>query len=107
MVEILVIMAVGMVIGYLLRQKQAVFAVIDRIVMAVIFLLLFVLGISVGLNETVVGSIHLIGIKALVLTLGAVAGSVLCCGIAYRFFFADTFAKSASEATGGEVTNEG
>ena len=107
MVEILVIMAVGMLIGYLLSEKKALFAVIDRIVMAVIFLLLFVLGISVGLNETVVGSIHLIGIKAMVLTLGAVAGSVFCCGLAYRFFFADTFEKSASEATGGEVTNEG
>lgn len=99
MVEILVIMAAGMLIGYLLRQKRALFAVIDRIVMAVIFLLLFVLGISVGLNETVVGSIHIIGIKAVILTIGAVAGSIGCCWLAWRLFFAETFVR--------EVTDEG
>ena len=91
MIEILVIMAAGMVIGYLLRQKRAVFAVIDRIVMAVIFLLLFVLGISVGLNETVVSTIHIIGIQAMVLTLGAVAGSITCCWLVWRLFFAQQF----------------
>ena len=107
MIEILVIMAAGMLIGYLLRQKKALFAVLDRIVMAVIFLLLFVLGISVGLNETVVSSIHMIGVKAVVLTLGAVFGSILCCGLAYRFFFAATFAETASDAAGGEVPHEG
>ena len=99
MIEILVIMAAGMVIGYLLRQKQAVFAVIDRIVMGIIFLLLFVLGISVGLNETVVSSIHIIGIKAVVLTLGAVMGSVSCCWLAWKLFFTESFSK--------EVTDEG
>ena len=99
MIEILVIMATGMVIGYLLRQKQAIFAVIDRVVMGIIFLLLFVLGISVGLNETVVSSIHIIGVKAVVLTLGAVAGSVSCCWIAWKLFFTESFSK--------EVTDEG
>ena len=97
MVEILVIMAVGMVIGYLLRQKQAIFAVIDRIVMAVIFLLLFVLGISVGLNETVVGSIHIIGVKAVVLTLGAVTGSISCCWLAWKLLFTESFGKEATD----------
>jgi len=97
MIEILVIMAAGMVIGYLLRQKQAIFAVIDRIVMGIIFLLLFVLGISVGLNETVVSSIHIIGIKAVVLTLGAVAGSVFCCWLAWKLFFTESFSKEATD----------
>lgn len=90
MVEILVIMAVGMVIGYLLRHKKALFAVMDKIVMAVIFLLLFVLGITVGLNETVVSSIHIIGVKAFLLTAGAVAGSVFCCALVWRLFFSET-----------------
>ncbi len=107
MVEILVIMAVGMLIGYLLSEKKALFAVIDRIVMAVIFLLLFVLGISVGLNETVVESFHIIGVKALVLTAGAVAGSVLCCGLAWRLFFSDTTEASIHEEMGEGVPHEG
>ncbi|MCP4119979.1 MAG: lysine exporter LysO family protein [Desulfobacteraceae bacterium] len=107
MVEILVIMAVGMLIGYLLREKKALFAVIDRIVMAVIFLLLFVLGISVGLNETVVTSIHIIGVKAVVLTGGAVAGSVLCCGLAWRLFFSETKETSIRDEMGEQVPHEG
>ena len=97
MIEILVIMAAGMVIGYLLRQKKAIFAVIDRIVMGIIFLLLFVLGISVGLNETVVNNIHIIGIKAVVLTLGAVAGSVTCCWVAWKLFFTESFSTEAAD----------
>lgn len=104
MIEILVIMATGMVIGALLRQKKALLALLDRLVMALIFLLLFVLGISVGLNETVVGNIHMIGVKAIVLTFGAVAGSVLCCGLIWKHFFA---AAPEGDAAGREVTDEG
>ncbi len=107
MVEILVIMAVGMLIGYLLRKRKALFAVIDRMVMAVIFLLLFVLGISVGLNETVVESIHIIGVKAVVLTAGAVGGSVLCCRLAWRLFFSDTTEGSIHDEMGEQVVHEG
>ena len=91
MIEIIIIMVTGIIIGYLLREKRAIFTIIDRIVMAVIFLLLFVLGISVGLNETVVGTIHIIGIKALILTLGAVAGSIACCCLVWRLFFTQQF----------------
>ncbi|WP_300673379.1 LysO family transporter [Desulfoluna sp.] len=104
MIEILVIMAAGMMIGYLLRQKKALFAALDRVVMAVIFLLLFVLGISVGLNETVVGNIHMIGVKAVVLTFGAVAGSILCCRFAWGLFPATSFQEKTFER---EATDEG
>jgi len=104
MIEILIIMAAGMVIGYLLRQKKALFAVLNHIVMAVIFLLLFVLGISVGLNDTVVGSIHMIGVKAVVLTFGAVAGSILCCRLVWGLFFAESVEKKPSN---GKAADEG
>lgn len=107
MVEIIVIMGVGILIGYLLREKKALFAAIDRIVMAVIFLLLFVLGISVGLNKTVVESIHIIGVKAVVLTAGAVGGSVLCCCLAWRLFFSDTTETSIHDEMGEQVAHEG
>ncbi|MCG8472750.1 MAG: lysine exporter LysO family protein [Desulfobacterales bacterium] len=107
MVEILGIMALGMVLGFLLRRVETLFAVIDRIVMAVIFLLLFVLGISVGLNETVVSSIHKIGVDALVLTAGAIAGSIFCCGLVWKLFFARTFDDSTGEAVVSEVSHEG
>ena len=99
MKEILAIMATGMVLGYLLRSRTALFQLVDKIVMAVIFLLLFVLGISVGTNETVISNIHLIGMKALGLTVGAVAGSILCCAFVWKVFFSERLSLLSEEVS--------
>lgn len=87
MLGILMVMSAGMVFGFLFRKQQGFFKYIDKIVMVTIFLLLFFLGISVGLNEKVVNSFHLIGFQAFLLTSGALAGSILLSYAVYLFFF--------------------
>ena len=87
MIEILVAMAAGITVGYLLRSKEQLFVYADKIVMVAIFLLLFVLGISVGINKVVVNNLHVIGLKALVLALSAVFGSVFLSWGLYLGFF--------------------
>lgn len=69
------LMLTGMLIGYLLRSKRLTW--IQKIITSLIWILLFLLGIDVGGNEIIIHSLHTLGLKALIITLGAVAGSIL------------------------------
>ena len=51
-------------------------------------MLLFLLGISVGINEKIINNLDSIGIKALWITLGAITGSVLVSWMLYKTMFA-------------------
>lgn len=87
MLTVILIMTAGMVAGFLLRRRKGLYKRLDQTVSIVIYLLLFLLGLTVGQNRTIVENFHLIGVKALLITLAAVAGSVVLAAIAYRFLF--------------------
>ena len=80
-------MIVGMCIGYLLRERQKLAKHIDTIVSWAIFLLLFLLGVSVGINKTILNNIDSILLTVIILTLGAVFGSVIFAYFTYKLFF--------------------
>lgn len=65
----------GVTVGYFMRKRKLSF--IHRIITLLIWILLFLLGIEVGNNEAIIKGLHTIGIKALILTLATVAGSIL------------------------------
>lgn len=69
------IMLTGMLLGYLLRNKKLSW--IHRVITLLIWLLLFLLGIDVGSNETIIDGLATIGFEAAVITLAAVGGSTL------------------------------
>jgi uncharacterized membrane protein YbjE (DUF340 family) len=69
------IMLTGMLIGYLLRNKRLHW--IHKVIMFLIWLLLFLLGIDAGSNEAIIKGLHSIGIEAAIITTGAVIGSTL------------------------------
>lgn len=70
------IMLTGMLVGYFLRSKRL--TGIHKIITFLIWVLLFLLGTDVGGNETIVKGLHTLGIEVAVITLAAVAGSILC-----------------------------
>lgn len=70
------IMLTGMLLGYLLRNQELKW--IHKIITLLIWLLLFLLGIDVGSNESIIRGLHNIGVEAAVITIAAVAGSTLC-----------------------------
>ena len=72
MLKIVGIMLLGVFTGYLLKNYQ--FRWVQKWIMLAIWLLLFLLGIAVGL-------------KGLILALGGVSGSVILAWVVYRFFF--------------------
>lgn len=92
MFTIIGIMLTGMLVGYLLRSKRLSW--IHKVITLLIWLLLFLLGIDVGGNETIIRSLHAIGLEALAITFAAVAGSVLAAwGLWYLIYIRNKEAK--------------
>jgi uncharacterized membrane protein YbjE (DUF340 family) len=87
MLEILVIMALGMLVGYFLRGKEKVISGVEKAILWSIFLLLFFLGLSIGGNELIMASLPKLGLNALIITLGGVAGSLLAAWAIWKLFF--------------------
>ena len=79
------LMVTGIILGYLFRERNL--KIVYKLINYAIFLLLFLLGITVGANGDIMNNLATIGYDALLITLAAVAGSVLCAWGIYRFFF--------------------
>ena len=70
------IMLTGMLLGYLLRSKRLSW--IHKIITLFIWILLFLLGIDVGGNDSIIKGLHTLGLEAVIITIAAVIGSILC-----------------------------
>lgn len=73
------IMLTGMLTGYLLRNHRL--AWIQKAITLLIWVLLFLLGIDAGSNESIIKGLHTIGMEAIVITLAAVMGSAAFAGL--------------------------
>lgn len=87
MFAVLILMTIGIIFGSVFKNKTEMVKVIDPMTKISIYLLLFLLGISVGTNETVIKNIYSLGAQALSLTFGGVTGSVVLSFFTYNFFF--------------------
>ncbi|WP_303181313.1 LysO family transporter [uncultured Butyricimonas sp.] len=79
------LMVTGIILGYLFRERNL--KIVYKLINYAIFLLLFLLGITVGANGDIMNNLATIGYDALLITLASVAGSVLCAWGIYHFFF--------------------
>lgn len=68
-------MFAGMLLGYMFKKKQVTW--IGKLVTVFIWLLLFLLGVDVGGNQMIINGLFTIGVDALIITVGAVLGSVV------------------------------
>lgn len=75
MFVVISLMFSGILLGYVLRNKNLKF--ISKIITVLIWTLLFLLGIEVGGNQEIIEGLHTIGIEALIITVAAVLGSVV------------------------------
>lgn len=85
MLIVIGLMICGIVVGYCLRKRNLRF--VSSFITIAIWALLFLLGIQVGSDRNIMDNLGLIGWEALILTLGAVLGSVVCAWLIYRFIF--------------------
>lgn len=77
-------MLAGIAVGYLLRHWKLRF--IHGLILTLIWLLLFLLGLEVGTNETVVRQFGNLGFEALILASAATLGSVLAAWLLWVSF---------------------
>ncbi len=80
-------MLTGTLVGFLLRNQRKIIKPIEPIINWSIYLLLFLLGISVGTNEIIINNLDKIGLNAFILTIGAVMGSIVTSYVIYICFF--------------------
>ena len=75
MFTVIGIMFGGIALGYLLRKQSLSW--INRAIMTLIWLLLFLLGIEVGQNEQIIRSLPTLGMEAFIIAIVCVLGSCL------------------------------
>ena len=80
------IMAIGAIIGYCLRHFEAVHKV-PKLIHVIICFLLFLLGISVGLNKMIIENISYFCGQAAVISSMSVLGSMVVSMMLYHFCF--------------------
>ncbi len=80
-------MIAGICIGYLLRNRRKLFFHIGRLNMWIIYLLLFAMGLSVGGNDAVMDNLGGLGLRAIIIAMAGIAGSVLLSWLLYKYFF--------------------
>lgn len=86
MFTIISIMFTGIGIGYLLRDLRFLQKV-EKSISLTIFLLLFVLGLSIGSNSLIINNIGKFGWQAIVLATLSILGSLLASFLVFHLFF--------------------
>lgn len=86
MLSIIAAMAVGVAVGYALRRHFRT-KYLDRAILGTVALLLFLMGVSVGGNRTLLAGLSSLGVDALVLAAAGTLGSVLAGAWVYRKTF--------------------
>ena len=67
---------VGILAGIALRGRSRILGWVSRSTDLAVGFLLFVLGVSIGVNEEVIANLPGLGLEGFLLALGAIAGSI-------------------------------
>lgn len=86
MFTVIGIMFSGIAVGYLFRRVEQL-QHIGKPISYTILLLLFLLGISVGANQSIVANLTTLGGQAFLLALAGTVGSLLAAWGVYHLFF--------------------
>ncbi len=82
MFKIILIMASGIAIGWLLRRRKLTY--LGKVTNFLIWVLLFLLGVEVGGDERIIRGIASLGLEAIAVAAGGVAGSALLARFLWR-----------------------
>ncbi|MFP4042388.1 MAG: LysO family transporter [Bacteroidales bacterium] len=87
MIIVVVLLVIGILLGYLLRDQSKILWISSKLTDGAIFLLLFFLGVTVGTNEKIISNFQNIGLQSLALTFLATLGSIVITFVFYKIFF--------------------
>lgn len=83
MFTVILVMLSGMLLGRLLRNRRMAF--LPRVVMFLIWVLLFLLGVEVGANPEIIRNLKSLGVEAFVLAVAGTLGSVVLAWALWRY----------------------
>lgn len=86
MFKVLGFLVTGILSGYLLR-RVSVLQELEKTITLTVWAMLFVFGLSIGLNRELIAHLGQFGGQAAVLALAGVAGSLLASYVAFRWIF--------------------
>lgn len=81
------LLAIGAVIGHYYKSNRYIIKYIHKVSFWSVLILLFLLGFSVGQNDTIINNLHKIGLKSLILSVAAVLGSAVLSMFVYNLYF--------------------
>jgi uncharacterized membrane protein YbjE (DUF340 family) len=87
MIVILIVLSAGILTGLLLIKRPKIHRINNHLLNWAIYLLLFLLGLSVGTNKEVIQNLGKIGYEALVIALASIFGSVILSGLLFKLLF--------------------
>ncbi|OPX28519.1 MAG: hypothetical protein B1H06_03125 [Candidatus Cloacimonas sp. 4484_143] len=87
MIVVLLFLTAGIISGYFLKDHTNIIKISDKLLSWSIYLLLFLLGISVGSNQEIISNFDKIGFQAIILSIAGVIGSIVIAFFVYKFFF--------------------
>lgn len=82
MLKVVIIMLSGIAAGTLFRRRPVRF--IPKVISALIWALLFFLGVEAGSDPRIIGNFKDLGAEALVLTLAGLAGSMMMAWLLWK-----------------------
>jgi len=88
MLIVVICLTAGIALGVITRRRERLLRTIDRLTTWFIYLFLFLLGLTVGLNRAIIANFGRLGLQAVAIALACVAGSLLPAYFVYRFFYA-------------------
>lgn len=83
MFTVILVMLSGMLLGRLLRNRRMTF--LPRVVMFLIWVLLFLLGVEVGANPEIIRNLKSLGVEAFVLAVAGTLGSAVQAWALWRY----------------------
>ena len=86
MILILLIFIGGIGLGFFLRNRQGIKGISSRMTSLFLFLMIFSMGAVIGKNKTIVLNLKELGFEALVIAIGAIAGSILFVSLVQKLF---------------------
>ena len=85
MFKVLILLITSAGVGYMLRHKSGLRKALSRTTPITIFILLFMFGLSIGSNKSILANIHKDGVKAGAIALLGVAGSIAATTACVKF----------------------
>ena len=86
MLHIIAIMLFGVALGYIFRNARFTQKT-EKTISLTIILLLFILGLSIGSNETIVENLSVYGSQAAILAVFGLGGSIVTSWMVFHLFF--------------------